>query len=136
MKKTILLLLSLVLILGYANIALAVDKEPVTVEAEEETLIEEPVEEDAEAVEDEVIIEEPEEEEPACAHMYGSWNFDLIEHDNGSTTFYRWCECGAYEELDEQTFYDLGGQYENCEKGRHYWGEIRYCKECGYSEEI
>ena len=123
MKKIIILLLSLVLVLGIANIALAME-EPVQVEAEQE----------------EIIIEEQEVvEEDGCPHTWGEWFYDLTEHEDGSYTYFRWCECGAYEELDEQTFYDLGGQYEDCDMGRHYWHEddgVLYCEECGFSEEI
>lgn len=129
MKKIIVLLLSLVLVLGITNIAFAVteDKEPVRVEAvQEEIVIAEPVTVETEA-------------EAVCPHTWGEWYYDLTEHDDGSITYFRTCHCGAYEELSEQTFYDAGGQYENCDKGRHYWYEdtdIRYCEECGYSEEI
>lgn len=118
MKKIILLLFSLVLVLGYANIALAIDEEPVQAEAE--------------VVQEETITEESEAvvEEDACPHTFGEWYYDV------DVTYFRSCECGAYEELDEQTFYDLGGQYEDCDKGRHNWCEDGYCEECGYSEEI
>ena len=125
MKKIILLLLSLVLVLGYANIALAVDEEPVKVEVEEvqEEIIEE----------DEAVVEED-----ACPHTWGEWFYNLTEHDDGSITYFRWCYCGAYEELDEQTFCDLGGQYVDCENGRHNWCvfEIKCCEDCGLSEEM
>lgn len=126
MKKIIVILASLVLVLGFANIALAAteDKEPVKVEA----------------VQEEIVIEEPvtveTETEAVCPHTWGEWYYDLTEHEDGSTTYFRSCECGAYEELGEQAFYDAGGQYEDCDKGRHNWCEDGYCEECGYSEEI
>lgn len=123
MKKIIVILFSLVLILGYANIALAVtDEEPVKVESE------------VEDVQEEIVVEEEPEavvDETSCPHTWGEWYYDV------DVTYFRSCECGAYEELSEQEFYDAGGQYENCDKGRHYWCEkagIRYCEECGYSE--
>lgn len=120
MKKIIVLLFSLVLILGYANIALAVDEEPATVETE---------------IEQEEIIEEASEsvvEEDACPHTWGEWEYGV------KITYFKTCECGGYEELDEQTFYDVGGQFEHCANGNHYWYEdadIRYCELCGYTEE-
>lgn len=143
MKKIIVILFSLVLILGYVNISFAVtgdDKEePVKVEAETEDLQEEivieEVETESEAVESEMDVEE---DEPIYPYMCGEWYYDLTEHEDGSITYYRWYDNGEYEELSEQTFYDAGGQYENCDKGRHYWcedTEIRYCEECGYIEE-
>ena len=126
MKKIILLLLSLVLVLGYANIALAIDEEPV--QAETEVVQEETITEESKAVV----------EEEGCPHTWGEWFYDLTEHDDGSITYFRWCYCGAYEELDEQTFCDLGGQYVDCENGRHNWCvfEIRCCEDCGLSEEL
>lgn len=130
MKKIIVLLLSLVLVLGITSMAFALtsDKEePAKVETE------------IEDVQEEIITEEPEVVvEESCPHTGGEWYYDLTEHEDGSITYFRSCECGLYEELSEQTFYDAGGQYEDCGKGRHYWcedAEIRYCEECGYSEE-
>lgn len=78
-------------------------------------------------------------EEASCPHTWNEWEYDLIEHEDGSVTYFRFCECGAYEEMEEQAYFDAGGQYEDCDKGRHYWCDeenIRYCEECGYSEEI
>lgn len=127
MKKIIVLFLSLVLVLGITSIAFAVTDDK-----------EEPVEVETEAVQEEIIIEEePEivEDETSCPHTWGEWYYDLTEHEDGSITYFRMCECGAYEELSEQDFLDAGGQYENCDKGRHNWCEDGYCEECGYSEE-
>lgn len=136
---------------GVSNIALAVEK-PVMVEAEvqEEIITEEELETEVEPVieeeqeeeeivteEEETTTEEPVVEEEGCPHTFGEWIYDLTEHDDGSVTYFRYCDCGAYEEMEEQSFCDAGGQYENCEVGRHYWCEedgIRYCEECGYAE--
>lgn len=122
MKKIILILLSLVLVLGYANIALAIDEEPIQVEAETEEVQEETITEESESVV----------EEDACPHTWGEWEYGV------KITYFKTCECGGYEELDEQTFYDVGGQFEHCANGNHYWYEdadIRYCELCGYTEE-
>lgn len=138
MKKILTILLSLVLVLGITSMAFAVteDEEPVKVKfaaeaVDDQTVIEEPVEVAEEPIE---IVEE----ETVCPHTWGEWYYDLIEHEDGSTTYFRTCECGAYEELEYQRWSDLGGQYEDCDKGRHYWCEeddiVRYCEECGYVE--
>ena len=122
--KKILILLALVIVFGVANIALAV---------------EEPVQAETEVVQEEIITEEAEAvEEDGCPHTWGEWFYDLTEHEDGSYTYFRWCYCGAYEELDEQTFCDLGGQYVDCENGRHNWCvfEIKCCEDCGLSEEL
>jgi len=132
MKKILLLFLSLMLVLGITNIALAHDK-PIKMEAiEEEIVIEETENEDT--VEVETV-----KDKTSCSHTWGEWCYDLIEHEDGSITYFRSCDCGAYEELSERAFLDLGGQYEDCSKGRHYWCDedgIRFCEECGYSEEV
>ena len=117
--KKILILLALVIVFGVANVALAVEEveEPANVEAEQEEIIEE----ESEAVEEE-----------GCSHSFGEWYYNV------SVTYYRSCECGAYEEMDEETFYDLGGIYANCDMGRHYWIEddgTLWCEECGYTTE-
>lgn len=128
MKKVVLILLSIVLVLGITSIAFAVPDDK-----------EEPVKVETEAVQEEIIIEEEQEkvvieDETSCPHTWGEWYYDLTEHGDGSITYFRSCECGAYEELSEQDFLDAGGQYENCDKGRHNWCEDGYCEECGYSE--
>lgn len=118
--KKILILLALVLVLGVANIALAVE-EPAMVETEIEQ--EEIIEDEAESVS----------ESDACPHTWGEWDYGV------KITYFKTCECGGYEELDEQTFYDVGGQFESCANGKHYWyedGEVRYCELCGYTEEL
>lgn len=132
MKKIILILLPLVLVLGIVNIALADEVE--IEDIEEEIVLEESTEEEiiVEEEQDKVVIED----ETSCPHTWGEWYYDLTEYEDGSTTYFRSCECGAYEELGEQAFYDAGGQYEDCDKGRHNWCEDGYCEECGYSEEI
>ena len=157
MKKILTIFLSLVLMLGITSMAFAVteDKEPVKVKSaaeavEDQIVIEEPIKvetetESVEAVKEEEpveVAEEPteraEEDETVCPHTWGEWYYDLIEYEDGSTTYFRTCECGAYEELEYQKWSDLGGQYEDCDKGRHYWCEeenIRYCEECEYIEE-
>lgn len=137
--RKILVLLSIIMMFGLSNIALAVEK-PVMVETEavqEEIIIEEVYEEETEEIyEDEEVYEEIEED--GCPHTWGEWIYDLTENDgSGNVTYFRYCDCGAYEVLDEETYCDSGGQYENCEVGRHYWCEedgIRYCEECGYAE--
>lgn len=156
MKKIIVIFLSLVLVLGITITAFAVteDEEPVKVKSaaeavEDQIVIEEPIKvetetESVEAVKEEEPVEVAEEpieiaeEETVCPHTWGEWYYDLIEYEDGSTTYFRTCECGAYEELEYQKWSDLGGQYEDCDKGRHYWCEeenIRYCEECEYIEE-
>ena len=120
--KKIIILLALVIVFGVANIALAVE-EPVQVETETEEVQEETITEETEAVV----------EEDACPCTWGEWYYDV------KVTYFRSCECGAYEELDEQTYYHLGGQYENCNNGRHNWCEdadSRYCEICGHTEEL
>lgn len=118
--KKIIILLALVIVFGVANIALAV---------------EEPVQLEDEAVQEEIIEEEPEVvvEEDACPHMWDEWYYDV------EVTYFRSCECGAYEELSEEAFHDLGGIYANCDMGRHYWQEddgTLWCEECGYTTEV
>ena len=145
--RKILVLLTCAMMLGLSNIALAAE-DPVVVESEvqEEIATEEEleteVEEDWEEDQDETTTEDEDEEEVeeiGCPHNWGEWEYDLTEHDDGSITCFRYCECGQYEELDEESYCDLGGQYENCDAGRHYWCEedgLRYCEECGYTEEL
>lgn len=108
------------------------------VEVEEVESIEESVEEmqeeaenhdneDTEPADDTIEVEEEILEEEHC------WFYDLTE-ENGTVTYFRICEeCGRNETLKEQNFYDLGGQWENCEKGRHnfYNG---HCELCGQEE--
>ena len=152
--KKILISLVCAMMFGLSNIALAVEApEMVETEVQEEIITEEEIEveedqeeefeedQDETTTEDEDEVEDEDEEEVeeiGCPHNWGEWEYDLTEHDDGSITCFRYCDCGQYEELDEQTYCDLGGQYENCDAGRHYWCEedgIRYCEECGYVEE-
>lgn len=112
-----------------------IEEEPIKVETETESVEAVKEEEPVEVAEEPIEIAE---EETVCPHMWGEWYYDLIEYEDGSTTYFRTCECGAYEELEYQKWSDLGGQYEDCDKGRHYWCEeknIRYCEECEYIEE-
>ena len=148
MKKILVLFLALVLVLGITSITFAVTEEevikeePVKIEMEtaniEDTVEEIPIEESTITIEDTVEPEVIIEDEVLCPHMDGEWYYDLTENTDGTITYFRTCDCGAYEELSKQSFYDLGGQYEDCDKGRHYWCEenddTRYCEECGYSE--
>lgn len=134
MKKFMLFFLFILLILGISSITFAgtTDEETVLLE-ESSTVEEEVVEEDT--------FEDSSTDFPiegTCPHMWGEWYYDMTEHEDGSCTFFRTCECGAYEELSEQQYLDSGGQYEDCDKERHYNCEeenILYCEECNYKEE-